>query len=62
MAYADRTQYAERGFTAGCRAYHKYDCQHGKGKAYQHGNADKDLWNSKLWYFRCDRVRTGVDT
>lgn len=43
MAYADRAQYAERGLAACRRSYHKYDCQYGEGKAYQHGNADEDL-------------------
>ena len=33
---------------------HKYDCQHGKRKKYQYGNAGSYLRNAELWYFRCD--------
>ena len=43
LAYADKAQHEERGFKA-CRwPYHKYDCQHGKGKTHKYGNADEDL-------------------
>ena len=43
LAHTDRAQHEERGFKAYCWPDHKYDSQHGKGKAHQYGNADENL-------------------
>ena len=59
LAHADRAKHEERRFKACCWPDHKYDCQYGQREAYQYGNADKDLRNIELRYFRCNRVGAG---
>lgn len=46
----------EGGLAAGRRSYHECDCQHGKGRAYQHENAAAYLRGVGVRCFRCDWV------
>ena len=59
MGHPKRARHEERGLAACRRSDFKYDCQYGKGRAYQHENAAAYLRDAELRYCRCDCFGAG---